>query len=57
MIVVNKIKVMIFIKLNFSIKKQMDEDLQMANKIIEKEIGTQRYKINNSIDKIKKKNV
>ena len=31
----------------------MDEDLQMANKTIEKEIGTRRYKINNSIDKIK----
>ena len=31
----------------------MDEDLQIANKIIKKEFGKRRYEIVNSIDKIK----
>ena len=33
----------------------MDEDLQKANNMIKKEFGKGRYKIVNSIDKIKNK--
>ena len=32
----------------------MDEDLQIANKIIKKEFGKRRYKIVNSLHKFKK---